>query len=809
MMRTIFLSTLILFSGVLFGQYNCQDSKFSPIAQQNAVPLNYNSRSDTADLIALQLEIDTRDFANQQLHGVARYQIAAKLPFSTLRFDLIGFNVDSVISNGNYLTFSQSGEYLTVSSSVQSGDTVSWVIYYGGATTEDASGWGGIHHDGAYNYNLGVGFAANPHVYGRSLFPCFDNFVEKSILEEMNIITDSSLVGLSNGLLHSVDTLSNEDLVWRWKGSAPLPSYLVSLAVGDYHKQSWMHDGKRFEVYGLAQDTANMAAGFINLNAIYDAFVEEFGPYRFEKVGYALTITGAMEHAGMIHLPRNLANASLQGEDIIAHELAHMWFGNAVTTETAEDMWINEGFAEFCSHFYEEKLFGRSTYENTVRENQQLVLAQARSNDGGHLALSGVNQNQTYGTHTYQKGAMVAHNLREYLGDSLFSYGIKQMIANDLFGNINAQTFKNALESSTGRDLSSFWEDWIYHSGYYGAHVEVAYPQHTNWNNNQRTVHIHHLSAHTGNYHPSQESTPVNVYKHSYNQGYLGKTSLGTAADFPGNNFDSTRYTGSLDLGQGIDYWLSTNDSAESLGTSTSDVFTWSELNGATTLPRTGVKITPAPNNNGLTGKFYVWHHVTKGNYSPDGVTSKGHFYFIGYEGVHNPPLSYATALPFSVTVPLRATSSNDGLDEDLSGLPSSNMTIGHSPTAKWMTGSPMSNVTSQILGNTGIGKLTFQPEHLAHVYFIMNTTNLRSDESLPKELKVFPNPNRGELKIQSQILEGSVKARILNSQGREVWAGSILFSNNEGKLILPMNLAQGQYWLQAQQVECSFTLRH
>lgn len=332
MMRTIFLSTLILFSGVLFGQYNCQDSKFSPTTQQNAVPLNYNSRSDTADLLALQLEIDTRDFANQQLHGVARYQIAAKLTFSTLRFDLIGFDVDSVISNGNYLTFSQSGEYLTVSSSVQSGDTVSWVIYYGGATTEDASGWGGIHHDGAYNYNLGVGFAANPHVYGRSLFPCFDNFVEKSVLEEMNIITDSSLVGLSNGLLHSVDTLSNDDLVWRWKGNAPLPSYLVSLAVGDYHKQSWIHDGKRFEVYGLAQDTANMSAGFINLNAIYDAFVEEFGPYRFEKVGYALTITGAMEHAGMIHLPRNLANASLQGEDIIAHELAHMWFGNAVTT---------------------------------------------------------------------------------------------------------------------------------------------------------------------------------------------------------------------------------------------------------------------------------------------------------------------------------------------------------------------------------------------------------------------------------------------------------------------------------------------
>ena len=163
----------------------------------------------------------------------------------------------------------------------------------------------------------------------------------------------------------------------------------------------------------------------------------------------------------MIHLPRTLANANLSGEDIIAHELAHMWFGNAVTTETAEDMWINEGFAEFGSHFYEEKIYGRPQYVNTVQNNQALVLKQARQNDGGHLALSGVNQNQTYGTHTYQKGAMVAHNLREFLGDSLFSYGVKQLIATNTFGNYDASSFKESFENSTGIDLDDFWDDWI------------------------------------------------------------------------------------------------------------------------------------------------------------------------------------------------------------------------------------------------------------------------------------------------------------------------------------------------------------
>jgi aminopeptidase N len=222
------------------------------------------------------------------------------------------------------------------------------------------------------------------------------------------------------------------------------------MAVSDYHKQSWTHAGKTFELYGRAQDTANMTTGFVHLNDIYDAFVEEFGPYVFEKVGYAMTITGAMEHAGMIHLPRTLANANLSGEDIIAHELAHMWFGNAVTTKTAQDMWINEGFAEFGSHFYEEKVYGRPQYVKTVQNNQVLVLKQAAQSDGGHLALSGVNQNQTYGTHTYQKGAMVAHNLREFLGDSLFSHAVKQLIATNTFGNYDANSFKESLRTLRG-----------------------------------------------------------------------------------------------------------------------------------------------------------------------------------------------------------------------------------------------------------------------------------------------------------------------------------------------------------------------
>ena len=802
---------LLLFTAMsisVFGQFNCQSTKLNPLALQSNAPINYNSRSDTADLVQLKLTIDSRNFANGQLTGIAEYQLGAKLPFSSLRFDLLGFTVDSIISLSGPLNFSQQGEHVIVNTSAFAGQTLHWDFYYHGSTTKDASGWGGIHHDGAYHYNLGVGFAANPHVYGRSLFPCFDNFVEKSTLDEMNIITPSGKVGVSNGIYVGTDTLSSGDLVWRWEGQAPIPSYLVSMAVSDYLKQSWTHDGRPFEIYGRAQDTANMTAGFVNLNAIYDAFVEEFGPYRFEKVGYALTITGAMEHAGMVHLPRTLANANLNGEDIIAHELAHMWFGNAITTKTAEDMWINEGFAEFGSHFYEEKVYSRSKYVQTVQNNQALVLKQARQNDGGHLALSGVNQNQTYGTHTYQKGAMVAHNLREFLGDSLFSHAVKQLIATNTFGNYNANSFKESFETSTGVDLDDFWNDWIYNPGYHGAWVELNYPENANWATADKQVNVHHLSAHTGNHGATQKTTPIVVYKHSYNNGYSGKEDLGNTAFFTASSADLTFTSLTTQLGTGQDYWLSTNDSAESLGTSVYDTFTWAELNGTKTLPRTGVKITPKSNTAGLNGTFYVWHHYAEGNYPSNGTTSRDHFYFIGYEGNHDPPIDYTTELPFEVTVSFNTNPNNGGLDSDLNGLPGNQMTIAQSPNLKWKTGVPIANASTQALGNTGVGNITFTPQHVARYYFIMNTANISVEEGSINGLKIFPNPTNGMLKIQSNIRAAHFEYHISDAQGKIVDQGTLANTNGTSELELPEQCSPGTYLFTCEAGTTKFTLQ-
>ena len=215
---------------------------------------------------------------------------------------------------------------------------------------------------------------------------------------------------------------------------------------------------------------------------------------------------------------------------------------------------------------------------------------------------------------------------------------------------------------------------------------------------------------------------------------------------------DSTYNSGTVDLGTGQDYWLSTNDSAESLGTSLYDTFTWSSITGTKTLAKTGVKITPKSTNNGLDGTFYVWHHRTEGRYEPNGTTSRINFYFIGYEGIHSPPIDYQTELPFEVTIPFNTNPDNGGLDADLNGLPASNMTIGQSPTMRWKNGIPIGNATTQALGNTGVGNISFTPKHVSRYYWIMNTANIGLNEMSNMEYRIFPNPATGELKIQAEI---------------------------------------------------------
>lgn len=173
-----------------------------------------------------------------------------------------------------------------------------------------------------------------------------------------------------------------------------------------------------------------------------------------------------MEHATNIAYPRLTANGTLDYETLMAHELSHHWWGDLATCETHLDMWINEGMATYSEHIFLEYTYDYDTYLNEVKTNHADVLQFAHVEENGYRAVSGIPHQYTYGKHVYNKGASVAHNMRAYMGDSLFFYGLKEVMNSYQYKSINSTQFRDELTNKTGINMNDFFNDWVFNPGF-------------------------------------------------------------------------------------------------------------------------------------------------------------------------------------------------------------------------------------------------------------------------------------------------------------------------------------------------------
>lgn len=469
------VALFLVLSMPVYGQFRCQDQKSSGFLRANnsqMTSINNNGKSDTVDILHYHLDLNLFSVSSSTIKGVCSIDLNPKMAnVSSLELDLLKLQVDSITRNGSLLNYTHNDTIIRVQlgGNFSASDTLKIRVYYGGTPPTDGSGWGGFHFQSGYYFNLGVGFAADPHTYGRSWFPCFDNFVERSTYS-FKVLTKSPLNSYCNGLRTNLYTQGPDTVFSEWKLSEEIPTYLASVAVSNYKELKSSVNGIQGNIpiwlMSKAADTSNLKIAFQNINPILNAFEDNFGAYQWEKIGYAMTTLGAMEHATSIHFPISLINGTLGGEDIIAHELAHHWFGNLITCESADDMWINEGMAEYLSHIYTEKVYSRERYINEVRANAYLVLNTAHINDQGYRSIHGLPHEYVYGTHVYQKGAMVGHNLRGYLGDNLFFNGLSTLLQNNAYTNLNTADFESKLSNITGQPLNDFFHDWVMNPGF-------------------------------------------------------------------------------------------------------------------------------------------------------------------------------------------------------------------------------------------------------------------------------------------------------------------------------------------------------
>lgn len=430
------------------------------------------ARSDTFDIKHYGIVLDATDYNGQSITASTTITYAARLPgLSSIRFDLVALTVDSVIGAGGPLAFSHDGQVLQVQLAMEPvvGEEEQLTVHYHGTPIRDPN-WGGFYFASNYIYNLGIGLTTVPPNFGKVWYPCFDSFVERaSYTFQVKSAGGRRLLG--QGEFLGETALGGDTIVRSYHLPQPIPTHVSAIAVSNYDEHTFTHSGAYGDIPVALRAKPNqlsaMVGKFGDLGACIDALQHWYGPYPYGSVGYVLTTDGALEIPTNIAYPDFMPGQSVaRNRKLFAHELGHHWWGDKVTPRVHNHMWLKEGPAEYSAHLLEEWLNGRAAMVNMVKDNLLDILTTAHVDDDGFQALSPMPDEHIYGTHTYYKGAAVMHNLRGYLGDSLFREAMRESQVRLADTVITPEMWRDTMEAITGRDLHPFFQDWVLSPGY-------------------------------------------------------------------------------------------------------------------------------------------------------------------------------------------------------------------------------------------------------------------------------------------------------------------------------------------------------
>jgi aminopeptidase N len=351
------------------------------------------------------------------------------------------------------------------------GDTLDLTIEYFGAPTH---GLQFVLTDPAYPERpLSVwtqGESEDTHHW----LPCYD-YPNDRATSEMIITVEKPLFVVSNGAL--VETIQNagDTTTYHWKMDVPHVSYLISLAVGEfavYHDRVGDIPIDYYVAKNVNEATARRFMG--KTPGMIRFFGETIGqPYPYVK--YAQTCLpefgGGMENISATSMTDSVLRdeiAALEGDadSLVAHELAHQWFGDLLTCKDWSHLWLNEGFASYFDPLYINHDRGVETFQLQMDD----ALANYLSDDRGYrrpIVEPRYESSMTmFDGMTYAKGACVLHTLRGLLGDGAWWKGLRGYVAKHKFQVVDTDDFRKAMEAGSGKDLKWFFDQWVYKAGH-------------------------------------------------------------------------------------------------------------------------------------------------------------------------------------------------------------------------------------------------------------------------------------------------------------------------------------------------------
>ena len=296
-----------------------------------------------------------------------------------------------------------------------------------------------------------------------------------------NVTAPARDLVVANGQLNKVQTSDSGTKTWTYSETVPIPPYCMIIGVGDFAKLEPSDPMLTpLSYYVPHSDSAYALKGFAPADPVLRMFTQLVGPYPYEKLAMIIGATrfGGMENSSAIVFTTTLFNPKPDAklstafgiptnvEDVVAHEIAHQWFGDSVTESTWSDLWLSEGFATYFAGLFIQKHEGEEAFQSYMQraaetaftyEKKNRIPIHDRETEDLFKLLNGNN---------YQKGAWVLHMLRSRLGDDAFYRGIRDYYHKHKDSTASTEDLRSALEKASGQSLRQFFERWVYDSGH-------------------------------------------------------------------------------------------------------------------------------------------------------------------------------------------------------------------------------------------------------------------------------------------------------------------------------------------------------
>ncbi|HMU47196.1 MAG TPA: M1 family metallopeptidase [Chitinophagaceae bacterium] len=351
-----------------------------------------------------------------------------------------------------------------------------------GDTTEINISYKGVPADGLIisknKYGHRTFFADNWPDRGHNWIPCNDDPADKATVEFI-VTAPQHYQVVANGIQIEETNLPDNKKITHWKEDVPISTKVMVIGAADFAVNlsgviadcipvySWVYPENRekgFYDYALA-------------NEILPFYINKIGPYPYKKLANVQSKTrfGGLENANTIFYSEESIDGKGSSESLLAHEIAHQWFGNYATEKSFAHLWLSEGFATYMTILYMENKYGEDTAIQMLKEDREQAIAFAKRNKD----LSIVNHTRNYmsllNPNSYQKGGWVLHMLRRQLGDSVFWKSIRTYYAAHGGKTADSDDLRKIFEKVSGKNLEQFFKQWVYSPGVPELDIQWSY----------------------------------------------------------------------------------------------------------------------------------------------------------------------------------------------------------------------------------------------------------------------------------------------------------------------------------------------